>query len=136
MSKVRSDLRELKLFSDTSRRELLHIRGQLTPITLPAGRVLVLEGSRGEEFMIIVNGQAEVSQSGRTIATVGQGELVGEMALLDESGQRTRNATVTAITDVAIQVGSFSEFREVLRCAPSVAEKIRQTAASRNQSAA
>jgi CRP-like cAMP-binding protein len=131
-----SDLRDLQLFSDVSRKQLTHIKRQLTPIRLPAGRVLVHEGAPGNEFMIIVDGEAEVSQGGRTIATIGRGELVGEMALVDEGGQRLRNATVTALTDVAIQVGSLREFREMIYCAPSVAQKVQKTVASRLQSAA
>jgi CRP/FNR family transcriptional regulator, cyclic AMP receptor protein len=136
MSKTSSDLRELQLFSDVSRKQLTHIKRQLTPINLPAGRVLVHEGAPGDEFMIIVDGEAEVSKGGQTIATIGRGDLVGEMALIEEGGQHVRNATVTAKTDVTIQVGSRREFREMILCAPSVAEKVQSTVASRLRSAA
>ena len=85
------------------------------------------EGGRGDEFMIILEGEAEVSQGGRAIATIGHGDLVGEMALLDEDRRGRRNATVTALTDMVIYAGSPSEFRQILDAAPSVAEKVRQT---------
>ena len=123
----RHDLKELALFAETSRSELAEIARQLTMLTVPAGKVLVSEGGLGNEFMIIARGEAEVSQGGRTIATLGRGDLVGEMALLGALGRARRNATVTAVTDMVIYVGSPSEFRRIIEVAPSVAEKVRQT---------
>ncbi len=129
---MRDDLRELALFADASRSELSLIGRQLTRLNLPAGTALVREGGSGDEFMIILEGEAEVSQGGRTIATIGRGDLVGEMALLQpEQGRGRRNATVTARTDMVIYAGSPSEFRQILDTAPSVAAKVRQTAAAR-----
>jgi CRP-like cAMP-binding protein len=98
--------------------------------------VLVSEGELGNEFMIIADGDAVVSQDGRVIATIGRGDLVGEMALLGERGRGRRNATVMAVTDTVIYVGSPSEFRRIIEVAPSVAEKVRRTAESRMAQAA
>jgi CRP/FNR family cyclic AMP-dependent transcriptional regulator len=127
----KQELRELTLFSDTRRSELARVARLLTRVDLPAGKVLVREGARGKEFMIIIEGEAAVTKGGETIATLGRGDLVGEMALLDENGSGIRNATVTALTDIAIYVGTPAEFREMISVAPSVAEKVQQTAASR-----
>jgi CRP/FNR family transcriptional regulator, cyclic AMP receptor protein len=131
MRLLKSELSELELFSEASRSELSVISRQLTRLTVPAGRVLVREGTLGDEFLILIEGQAEVSQGGEFLATVGRGDVVGEMALLHENGRGMRNATVTAVTDVEFYVGSRSEFRQVISAAPSVAEKIRQTASAR-----
>jgi len=129
---VRDDLRELTLFADASRSELNLIGRQLTKLRVPAGTVLVREGAFGDEFMIVLEGEAEVSQGGHSIAVIGRGDLVGEMALLQpERGRGRRNATVTARTDMVIYAGSPSEFRQILDTAPSVAAKVRQTAAAR-----
>jgi CRP/FNR family cyclic AMP-dependent transcriptional regulator len=124
---IRDDLRDLALFSEASRSELAVIGRQLTRLNIAAGTVLVREGGRGDEFMIILEGEAEVSKGGRAIATIGHGDLVGEMALLHEDRRGRRNATVTALTDMVIYAGSPSEFRQILDAAPSVAEKVRQT---------
>jgi len=123
----RHDLKELALFAETSRSELAEVARQLTMLSVPAGKVLVSEGGLGNEFMVIAQGEAEVSQGGRTIATLGPGDLVGEMALLGGRGRARRNATVTAVTDMVIYVGSPGEFRRIIEVAPSVAEKVRQT---------
>ena len=131
MHLIRDDLRELPLFAEASRSELAVIRRQLTMLHVPAGRVLVHEDARGDEFMILVEGEAVVTQGGHQIATLGRGDLVGEMALLQEHGRGRRNATVTALTDIVLYAGSPSEFRRILETAPSVAEKVRQTVAAR-----
>jgi len=131
MHLIRDDLRELPLFAEASRSELAVIRRQLTLLHVPAGRVLVHEDARGDEFMILVEGEAVVTQGGRLIATLERGDLVGEMALLQEPGRGRRNATVTALTDVMLYAGSPREFRRILEAAPSVAEKVRQTVAAR-----
>jgi CRP-like cAMP-binding protein len=131
MGFLKDDLKDLDLFSQASRSELTVIAQQLTRLKVKAGRVLVREGGIGNEFMIIVDGTAEVSQGGRHIATLGRGDLVGEMALLQPQGAGRRNATVTAVTDAEIYAGSASEFRAILEAAPSVAEKVHQTIASR-----
>jgi CRP/FNR family transcriptional regulator, cyclic AMP receptor protein len=81
--------------------------------------------------MIDVDGAAEVSRGGDVIALLGRGDLVGEMALLQERGRGVRNATVKAITEVDIYVGSRAEFHQMISAAPSVAEKVRRTAISR-----
>jgi len=129
---VRDDLRELSLFADASRSQLRLIGRQLTRLNVPAGTVLVREGAFGDEFMVILEGEADVSQGGGTIATLGRGDLVGEMALLEhERGRGRRNATVTARTDMVIYAGSPAEFRQILATAPTVAAKVRDTASAR-----
>ena len=115
MRMTKDDLRELELFSGTSRSQLADVARQLTMLTVPAGKVLVREGERGAEFMIISEGEAEVRQGGKAIARIGRGDLVGEMALLEADGRGRRNATVTTVTDAVIYVGSPREFRQIIR---------------------
>jgi CRP/FNR family transcriptional regulator, cyclic AMP receptor protein len=131
MRLVRDELRDLPLFAEASRSELAVIRRQLTELRVQAGRVLVHEGALGDEFMILLEGQAIASSGGQPIAMLGRGDLVGEMALLQRDPQGRRNATVTALTDTVVLAGSPSEFRQMLEAAPSVAEKVRQTVADR-----
>jgi CRP/FNR family transcriptional regulator, cyclic AMP receptor protein len=131
MRLFKDDLAELSPFSEASRSQLAEIRRHLTMLTVPAGRVLVEQGKRGDQFMVIVEGEASVSQQGSTIATLGRGDLVGEMALLEDGGAGRRNATVTARTDMVVYAGTPSEFRTILKAAPSVARRVRDTAAAR-----
>ena len=89
----------------------------------------------------MVSGMAEVTQGGQSIATLGRGDLVGEMAILQPIGSGRRNATVTAITDCEIYAGSAAEFRRLMEAAPSVAtegppDDRLQDAGSRSRTAA
>jgi CRP/FNR family transcriptional regulator, cyclic AMP receptor protein len=133
---LRDDLRDLDLFSEARRSELAVIARQLTRLKVKAGRVLVREGAIGNEFMIMVSGMAEVTQGGQSIATLGRGDLVGEMSLLQPHGSGRRNATVTAVTDAEIYAGSPAEFRRIVEASPSVAEKVQRTIAARTLVAA
>ena len=114
MRLLKDDLRDLDLFSEASRSELAVIARQLTRLKIKAGRVLVREGGVGNEFMIMVSGMAEVTQGGQSIATLGRGDLVGEMAIFQPIGSGRRNATVTAVTDCEIYAGSAAEFRRIM----------------------
>lgn len=131
MCLFRDELADFPLFSEASRSELAVVRRQLTPLQVRAGRVLMREGARAEEFMVIADGEATVSQRGRTIALLERGDLVGEMALLDARGVGRRNATVILSTDATVYAGSRTEFRQILEAAPSVARKVRQMVAAR-----
>ena len=131
MRLFRDDLEDVELFAEASRSERVLIRRHLTPLSVSAGRVLVEEGARGDEFMVLVEGNATVSQGGQTIATLARGDLVGEMALLEDVGTGRRNATVTASTNAEIYVGSRADFRQIMQAVPSVARKVQQTAAAR-----
>ena len=65
------------------------------------------------------------------IVALERGDLVGEMALLDDHGAGRRTATVTATTDLLVYAGTPGEFRGILAAAPSVARKVHRTAKSR-----
>jgi CRP-like cAMP-binding protein len=92
-----------------------------TPVKLPAGKELIREGSAGHEFFVVVEGRATVEVDGETVAVLGPGEFFGEVALLD-GGART--ASVTAETDLVVEVISHQEFFSLLLDAPSVTRRI------------
>ena len=68
-----------------------------------AGDVIFKEGDEGEEFFIIRSGIVSIRLGNRTLQTIGEGEVFGEMALIDSE---PRSATVVAETDcVVVPVG-------------------------------
>jgi CRP-like cAMP-binding protein len=119
------DLGELELFADCTKDELRKIRSLTTYIRVPKDQVLMREGSPAHEFFIIDSGTARVSrvtdEGEATVADVGSGAFLGEMALLNGS---RRTATATAATELGVLVSSASEFRSILHLAPSVADKV------------
>jgi NTE family protein len=121
---------QLELFSACTKAELRQINGLTTRLHLPKGRVLMREGEAPKEFIVIGSGQVRVTRDTDAGATVvsdlGSGEILGEMALLLGTHRKA-----TATTDLTVFVCSVSEFRSILRTAPSVARKVHQTLLTR-----
>src|SRR5215208_114296 len=65
---------------------------QLEEDLYPPGAVMVAEGEAGDRLYLIAEGRAEVSTAGQNgpvpLAKLGQGELFGEIALLEPGGRR------------------------------------------------
>jgi CRP-like cAMP-binding protein len=88
-----------------------------------AGAVVLAEDEPGEAMFLIVDGRARVTllgESGRelTLALLGRGDLIGEMALLDG---RTRSANVVAIDDITLLGLSRDGLLDHLRSHPQTA---------------
>ena len=116
------------LFARCSKRQLLEIAQLADEIDLPPGRVLTKEGTRGREFFVILEGRAEVERGGRVIATVCNGDFLGEVALVTD---HPRTATVTTTTPARVLVLSTREFRQLLRTSPDIQGKVLQAVADR-----
>jgi CRP-like cAMP-binding protein len=121
-------LASVPLFSACSKKELEAVRRASDELTLPAGRVLCEQGKVGREAFIIVGGTAEVRRNDRKVATLGPGDYVGELALLDH-GPRT--ATVTAQTELDVLVLGAREFAALVDQVPAIAHKLLKALASR-----
>jgi len=132
LRRAREPLAELPLFAGCTPAEVANARRLLTLLSVDAGSVLMREGGFGTEVMIIADGQATVSKhvdgAESVVATVGRGDVIGEMSVLD--GGR-RSATVRALTPMSVYVASAAEFAGLLRELPVVAERIARTAAER-----
>jgi CRP/FNR family transcriptional regulator, cyclic AMP receptor protein len=116
------------LFRGLSKKQLRRISSLMTRVDRPAGQVLTSEGKSGNEFFIVLEGEVEVRQGDRVIATRGPGDYLGEIALLDD---RPRTATVVATTPVSVEVLSRREFMSLLAEAPELSEQIMATVAQR-----
>jgi CRP-like cAMP-binding protein len=123
-----SSLRNSCLFEDMPKKHLTELARRSEDVDVPAGKELVKEGDNGSEFFVIVEGEADVSQNGRKVATRGPGEFFGEMALL-ESVPRT--ATVTAKTPLRFFVLTRQDFLRLLDEEPSVERKVLRAVARR-----
>ena len=93
-----------------------------------AGTVLAREGGTGNEFVVVLEGEVEVRRGDEVVATLGPGDYVGEIALLDD---RPRTATAVAKTSVVVEVISRPEFATLLADVPDVAAQIMATMAER-----
>ena len=125
---VDEQLAAVPLFEGLSKKQLSQISSLMTPLDIAAGRVLAHQGDIGREFMILLEGEIEVARDGKVIAVRGAGDYVGEIALLDE---RPRTATLTASTDIVVEVLNRAEFSSLLAEEPELSRQIRATMARR-----
>ena len=121
-------LAKVRLFGALSKKELTTIGRVSDEVTVPAGRVLVEEGSQGHEFFLILDGTAAVKRNNRKINTLQSGQYFGELALLDRA---PRNASIVAETPMTLLVLGQREFSGVLDEIPGLAHKILRTMAGR-----
>ena len=121
-------LRHVPLFSGCTKTELRELALTADEVDLSKGAILTREGRPGHEFVVIVDGTARVTRAGRTLADLGPGDWVGEIALLTKS---VRTATVTATSPVRALVITDRAFRRVVDAMPSIAVKVLTSVADR-----
>ena len=116
-NRVGNELAKIPLFQDLSTKQLAAVDALVTTIDVPAGRELIRQGEAGREFIVVVEGEAEVRRDGKVIATRGPGSFLGETALLLD---QPRNASVVAKTAMTIDVIDRQDFRRLLEEYPDL----------------
>jgi signal transduction histidine kinase len=128
-------LRRVTLFADLPEADLEALYRRAEPVTLAAGEWLIHEGDVGEALFAVLEGAIEITkQSDRqevVLATRGPGEVIGEMALLDQT-PRTASARATQTTRV-LKIGKEA-FKQVLAASPTAALTLLHTANTRLRS--
>jgi CRP/FNR family cyclic AMP-dependent transcriptional regulator len=114
-------LKRVPLFAGCSKRELGEIAGLADELPLPGARNLTSEGASGWEFIVLVEGEADVLRNGRLVAGLGPGDFVGEIALVTG---RPRTATVRTRGPSRVLVLTASAFRTLMRDVPSIQTKV------------
>ena len=79
----------------------------LEPFSVPAGQVVFNQGEVGDRYYVIESGTVEVIGDGRLIATLGQGQGFGEIALLRRV---PRTATVRAASELHLRALASDHF--------------------------
>jgi CRP-like cAMP-binding protein len=121
-------LRRAPLFEGLSRKQLARIARLSDDLEVPAGTVMCREQSRGQEFFVIIAGEAEVTRGGRHVAAIGAGDFFGEIALLERV---KRTATVTATTPLSFFVISADAFDAVRETDPTIERALLRALARR-----
>lgn len=121
-------IRNVPLFADCSRRELRQIAEVADEVVVPAGTTLTKEGASGREFVVIVEGGAEVRRRGRKVNELRSGDFLGEIALVAGS---PRTATVRTTQPTHALVLTAPAFRALLRRVPSIQLKVLEALARR-----
>ena len=125
-----SDLKEIAIFSELTKRELKAVSKLMTELPVKQGAVLTRQGEIGREFMIIRSGTAQVDIDGATVAHLGPGEFLGELAVITGT---PRTATVTATSPMVVEVLNRREFMAMLDGSAKLGRKILVGAVKRLQ---
>lgn len=123
-----SKLSAVDLFSGLTRDELRRLSSVTDEVVVPAGTVLIHEGTFAHEFLLIEAGSAEVRREGRLLAELGAGDFAGEIGVMQDA---RRNATVTATSELTAIVMTARDLRQLARELPSVAARLDAAIAAR-----
>ncbi|MET0015463.1 MAG: cyclic nucleotide-binding domain-containing protein [Sedimenticola sp.] len=103
-------------------------------LEIAAGTVLFEKGEQGDCAYIVESGTLEIStmDSGKKVVLghATQGELVGEMAILESS---SRNATATAVEETTLRVIQGEQLRDYLKTLDPDVQEVFELMASRRQ---
>jgi len=102
-------LRDMPFFKDFGEVELWEVVRVATWQAIDAGTVLMRENEQGDSFYVLVDGEAEVSLLGRSLANLKPGSCFGEILYFADAVER-RTTTVTAkgrITVMQIKAGAL-----------------------------
>jgi CRP/FNR family cyclic AMP-dependent transcriptional regulator len=96
--------------------------------TLPADTVLFKEGDAGDVMLAIVEGEVELTHNGAVIETLGEGDIIGEMALVDST---PRSATAIARTTTKVVRVDRKQFEFLVHEHPTFALNVMTVMAER-----
>jgi signal transduction histidine kinase len=125
-------LRGLQFFAGLPEADLDWLSAQAEPVLVRAGENLMEEGAPGDAAYVVVDGEFEVVKKSDaqsiTIAVREPGEVIGEMALLD---QAPRSATVRAVRESQVLKIRGETFQRMLLNSSSAALSLLQTVTRR-----
>jgi CRP/FNR family cyclic AMP-dependent transcriptional regulator len=110
-------LQRVPLFAGVEPKQLEEISQITDEIDAPAGTALTHEGRHEGYFFVILSGSVLVERGGQTINTLGTGDFLGEIALVD-GGPRT--ATATTVTPSRLIRLSHQRFHQLLGDSPPI----------------
>jgi CRP/FNR family transcriptional regulator len=119
-------LKSVPLFADLEEAELERFSRVAVPRSFPAGTRVFHEGDRSDACYIVREGSFRVTREhsdGRaiTLATLGPGEVFGELAMLDGD---TRSASAEALSDGELLALPATDVKGLLARHPEISVKL------------
>jgi CRP-like cAMP-binding protein len=127
-----AELGAVPVFAVLDGSDVQDLAARATRAREPAGMRFSQEGERGDELVVILEGQVEVRHGDDVIATLGAGDLFGEMALLTPTARR--NATVVAVTPVVVAYLSRHHVEHLVERHPEFAAVVQAVVDARTPS--
>ncbi|KAG1701928.1 hypothetical protein DVH05_010418 [Phytophthora capsici] len=105
-------LGQVPIFSTLSSYEKMTVADALRVQFVESGDVILTEGSRGDDFYIIADGEVKCTRGGEEVsARLGAGDFFGELALIHDD---VRQATVTAMRKTKLLMLDRATFKRLL----------------------
>jgi cAMP-dependent protein kinase regulator len=120
-------LKEIPIFSHLSDEEAKRLAAFATETSVAEGQILMKQGDYSTELIAIQEGSADVIQNGEKVAFLGQGDLIGEMGLIE---REPRNADVIATSPMRVMKLTHWEIR---RMSDETLDRIKGIVAKRRQ---
>ena len=120
-------LTAIPIFSELSAQEARRLAAFAGETSVPAGHRLMREGDFSTKLIAIEDGTADVIRGGVKIASLGPGDVIGEMGLLE---RRPRSADVVAISPMLLIELTHWEIR---RMSEATLARLRETIERRRQ---
>ena len=123
-------LRRLPLFGELDHHDLSIVARWTQEADVPDWVLLFEQGAMPRELFVIESGGAEVTRDGERIATLGPGDVVGEMGVLK---LQRRWASVRAVGDVRAVTLDADGLAAIAEEMPELAERLRETMLRRDR---
>lgn len=125
---VANALENVPLFSACSKRELKLVAKAAKQRSVSANTTLMTEGEPGDTMLVLLVGGATVTKSGRKLAELKSGDVVGELGPLTRAA---RNATVVTKTASDYAEISRKDLYKLIDHAPGFSRKLLEALANR-----
>ncbi|MEM8926176.1 MAG: cyclic nucleotide-binding domain-containing protein [Actinomycetota bacterium] len=123
-------LQNVPLFSQTTNKQRATLAKLGKVVTWREGSTPISEGSKGAAFFLILEGSVEVSRGGTSLARLGDGDFVGEVALLTN---QPRNADVSALAKTTVFAFGRPALAAALKTDPGLGLALLEAMATRQQ---
>jgi cAMP-dependent protein kinase regulator len=120
-------LKAIPIFSHLSDEEAKRLAAFATETSVAEGQILMKQGDYSTELIGIEEGTADVIRDGEKIASLKEGDLIGEMGLLE---REPRNADVIATSPMRVMKLTHWEIR---RMSEETLERIQKIVQKRSQ---
>ena len=120
-------LTAIPIFSHLSAEEAKRLAAFATETSVADGQILMKQGDYSTELIAIEEGTADVIQDGEKIASLNEGDLIGEMGLIQ---REPRNADVIATSPMRVMKLTHWEIR---RMSEDTLNRIKEIVAKRRQ---
>jgi CRP/FNR family transcriptional regulator, cyclic AMP receptor protein len=120
-------LKTIPIFSHLSEEEAKRLAAFATETSVADGQILMKQGDFSTELIAIEEGTADVIQDGAKIASLKDGDLIGEMGLIE---REPRNADVIATSPMRVMKLTHWEIR---RMSEETLDRIKEIVAKRRQ---